>query len=212
MCPTCGKSLQVPGLARSARCPGSTGGAFRLIPDGTAAAVKAPQDAAPDKGMEAIEDCPECGKALAGATPDDVGRSASLCPALARISSSPAVTRAAPPRREEARVEARPRGRRQGRPAAPRPQQGRMRTRTTVGTATVRRARSIAPNAGRLHVEAGQILSRVRYPSAGETRPRNGGRQQQEKVTAGVCALLCGSFGVHKFILGMTTPASSCYW
>ena len=27
-----------------------------------------------------------------------------------------------------------------------------------------------------------------------------------KKVTAGVCALLCGSFGVHKFILGMTTP------
>ncbi|MFQ5731111.1 MAG: TM2 domain-containing protein [Planctomycetaceae bacterium] len=27
------------------------------------------------------------------------------------------------------------------------------------------------------------------------------------KIAAGICAILIGSLGVHKFILGMTTPA-----
>ena len=27
-----------------------------------------------------------------------------------------------------------------------------------------------------------------------------------KKMAAGICAILLGSFGVHKFILGMTTP------
>jgi TM2 domain-containing membrane protein YozV len=27
-----------------------------------------------------------------------------------------------------------------------------------------------------------------------------------KKVAAGICAILLGSFGVHKFILGITTP------
>ncbi len=27
-----------------------------------------------------------------------------------------------------------------------------------------------------------------------------------KKLTAGICALFLGSFGVHKFVLGMTTP------
>lgn len=27
-----------------------------------------------------------------------------------------------------------------------------------------------------------------------------------KKIAAGVCGILLGSFGVHKFILGMTTP------
>ena len=26
------------------------------------------------------------------------------------------------------------------------------------------------------------------------------------KITAGICALFLGSFGIHKFVLGMTTP------
>jgi len=29
-----------------------------------------------------------------------------------------------------------------------------------------------------------------------------------KKLTAGICALFLGSFGIHKFVLGMTTPGT----
>ena len=55
------------------------------------------------------------------------------------------------------------------------------------------------------------------HAQAGQSCPECDARQPEgrdpaladansKKVTAGVCALLCGGLGVHKFILGMTTP------
>src|SRR5437868_14478143 len=36
-------------------------------------------------------------------------------------------------------------------------------------------------------------------------RNRNIGRHESQRLAAGLCALLCGAFGVHKFILGYHT-------
>jgi len=50
----------------------------------------------------------------------------------------------------------------------------------------------------------GQQPPQVQYPSA----PRfDAGQANSQKIAAGICGILIGGLGIHKFILGMTGPA-----
>lgn len=49
----------------------------------------------------------------------------------------------------------------------------------------------------------GQAPPPMQYPSA---PPFNAAQTNSQKVAAGICGILIGGFGVHKFILGMTGP------
>ena len=48
----------------------------------------------------------------------------------------------------------------------------------------------------------------VRQPFVGRAGvPASARPDEGKKIAAGICGILLGSFGIHKFILGMTTPA-----
>jgi TM2 domain-containing membrane protein YozV len=196
MCPTCGKSLQVPGSARAV--PAQPAG--RSDSSLTARPRLSAQDA-PDKGMEAIEDCPECGKALQ-VPPDDVGRRVA-CPRCAHQFVARG-TKGGAPRREEARVERV----REEEDKDDLPRRDRSRKDADEDD---RRDRD-RPKGKKYCTKCGAAMSkRDKYcPECDTRQPERRDPEMADanskKVTAGVCALLCGSFGVHKFILGMTTP------
>jgi TM2 domain-containing membrane protein YozV/DNA-directed RNA polymerase subunit RPC12/RpoP len=195
MCPTCGKSLRVPGPA-PAPAGAKAGSAATARPR-----LSAKDD--PDKGMEAIEDCPECGKALQ-VPPGDVGRRVA-CPRcahqfLARGTAGAArrVEPEAERRRDEEDKDERPRrGRRDDEEEDERPRR--------------RKNRSVRSECEECEECGADLDDDGACPECDEKpRRRPSARQLREahskKTSAGICGILLGGFGVHKFVLGYTTP------
>ncbi len=187
-CPTCGQRLQVPGAARA---------------DGVSesARPRLSAQAEPDRGMVAIEDCPQCGKALQ--VPEaDAGRRVA-CPRCntefaARALKTP--PRAAVPPPDEPPRE--PAGKDEDRDPPRRAQldvdeddEDRPRKRpgqrycTACGAAIARKV-TYCPKC-----DARQPVARD--PALADAASK--------KLAAGLCAILIGGLGVHKFILGFTT-------
>jgi TM2 domain-containing membrane protein YozV/DNA-directed RNA polymerase subunit M/transcription elongation factor TFIIS len=185
MCPTCGKSLRVPGSA-PAPAAGRSDSSVTARPRLSA-------QAAPDKGMEAIADCPECGKALQ-VPPGDVGRRVA-CPRCAHQFIARGTGGA--PAREEPR-EGRVPKEEDDRPPRERGREGDEDDRDR-------------PSAKKYCSRCGAAMSKREKYCPECDAPQQEGRDpllaeaNSKKVTAGICALLCGSLGVHKFILGFTT-------
>lgn len=46
----------------------------------------------------------------------------------------------------------------------------------------------------------------TREPTQGSTQTPNVSEYASKKIAAGICGILIGSLGIHKFILGMNTP------
>jgi TM2 domain-containing membrane protein YozV len=187
MCPTCGKSLRVPGSAPAAPAAAKSDSSVTARPRLSA------QDA-PDKGMEAIEDCPECGKALQVPS-EDVGRRVA-CPRCSHQFIARG-TRGAPPREEPRKEEAR-----EDRP---------RRDRRDEDDEGDRRDRRKPPAGKKYCTKCGAAMPRrEKYcPECDTRQPEDRDPEladaNSKKVAAGICALLIGSLGVHKFILGFTT-------
>jgi TM2 domain-containing membrane protein YozV len=145
--------------------------------------------------MEAIEDCPECGKALQ-VPPGDVGRRVA-CPRCSHQFIAKG-SRSASPTREEPRKE-------QDREERPR----RERRDEDDGNGSRERGR---PPAGKKYcTRCGAVMPRrEKYcPDCDARQPEDRDPELAEanskKVTAGVLAILLGGIGVHKFVLGLTT-------
>lgn len=124
-----------------------------------------------------VEDCPECGKALQ-VPEEDVGRRVE-CP---RCGEWFVARRLKKRRRDDEEDEDRPR---------------RRKKRSAEGECR----------------ECGAELDEedTSCPECGARAPGGLSRRQlreanSKKTTAGICAILLGGFGVHKFILGFTTP------
>jgi TM2 domain-containing membrane protein YozV len=185
-CPTCGKSLRVPGSAPAAEKSGSA----------ATARPRLSAQAAPDKGMEAIEDCPQCGKALQ-VPPEDVGRSVA-CPRCARQFIARGTKTA--PRRDEPKPE-RPRDEKakEERPRRDKDDDDDRRDRDRpAGTKYCTRCGAAMPRRKKYCPECDASQPEERDPALAEANSK--------RITAGICALLFGSLGVHKFVLGFTTP------
>ncbi len=187
MCPTCGKGLRVPGY------PPAEPAAAKASPSVTARPRLSAADA-PEKGMEAIEDCPECGKALQVPS-GDVGRGVA-CPRCAHqfvASGAKGAPRAEPAREEPPREEKDDEPRRARRAAEEDDDRGgragKKKYCTRCGAAMSKRERQCP--------ECDTLQPEQRDPEVAEA--------SSKKVTAGICALLFGAFGVHKFVLGYTT-------
>jgi TM2 domain-containing membrane protein YozV/DNA-directed RNA polymerase subunit RPC12/RpoP len=151
--------------------------------------------------MVAIADCPECGKALQ-VPPEDVGRRVA-CPRCAHQFVARAIDEA--PRRDEPRAE------------RPRDQIGeddrpRRARRSEDDDEDDRPRRKRDRPAGRECEECGADLDDDGTCPECDARPasRPTARQLREahskKTAAGICGILLGGFGVHKFVLGFTTP------
>ena len=46
----------------------------------------------------------------------------------------------------------------------------------------------------------------TREPTQGSTQTPNVSEYSSKKIAAGICGILIGCLGIHKFILGMNTP------
>jgi DNA-directed RNA polymerase subunit M/transcription elongation factor TFIIS/TM2 domain-containing membrane protein YozV len=191
-CPTCGRRLQVPGAA--AAIPVGPG---RRAESSHAARPRLSAGDAPDQGMVAIQDCPECGKALQ-LPQDEVGRRVA-CPRCNREFVARGTTgrpRDEIDRDEDERVRRERRARedddreRRDRP----PEDGERRPGgkycTACGAAISQRDR-YCPECD------------ARQP---ETRDPALADANSKKIAAGICGILVGGLGVHKFVLGLTTP------
>jgi TM2 domain-containing membrane protein YozV/DNA-directed RNA polymerase subunit M/transcription elongation factor TFIIS len=193
-CPTCGKHLQVPAADKAAPARAESGATAR---------PRLSAQAAPDKGMVAIQDCPECGKALQVPAGDSGRRVA--CPRCnhqfvaqeSRERSRDVAAAEDRPRRESPRTEEeeddRPR---------------RSKDRDEANDEGDRRE----PRSGKKYcAECGaEISRRDRYcPECSAQQPERRdpvlADASSKKMAAGLCAILIGSLGVHKFILGYTT-------
>jgi TM2 domain-containing membrane protein YozV/DNA-directed RNA polymerase subunit M/transcription elongation factor TFIIS len=187
MCPTCGKSLRVPDSAPAAPAAAKSDSSVTARPRLSA------KDA-PDKGMEAIEDCPECGKALQ-VPPEDVGRRVA-CPRCSHQFVARG-TKGAPPRaesRKEEEREERPRHERRDEDDA---DERRERKRPPAGKKYCTRCGAEMPRREKYCPECDTRQPEDRDPELADANSK--------KVAAGICGLLFGAFGVHKFILGYTT-------
>ncbi len=191
MCPTCGKSLRVPGSPPAAPAPAAASGSSV-----TARPRLSARDA-PDKGMEAIEDCPQCGKALQ-VPPGDVGRRVA-CPRCShqfiargtKLASRGEEAREERPRDEKARDKPR-RDRRDDEDPdnRERDRSDRKKYCTRCGASMGRQEKSCP--------ECDAPQPKERDPELADANSK--------KVAAGLCGILVlGGFGVHKFILGYTT-------
>jgi TM2 domain-containing membrane protein YozV/predicted RNA-binding Zn-ribbon protein involved in translation (DUF1610 family) len=180
-CPGCGQSVEVPAAAKATAAQPVPGGD---APDSARPRVSA--TAAPDEGLMAVEDCPGCGKALQ--VPEaDVGRRVA-CPRCGKVFVARKLG--------AGRAEDEDRGPRRRYQAdddderrRPAPREG-ERYCSSCGTAISSRDRH-CPDCG-----------------ASQTDSRDPGLSDasSKKLAAGLCAILVGGFGVHKFILGMNTP------
>ncbi len=177
-CPGCGQSVEVPASARAAvGQPGSD------APDSARPRLSA--TAAADEGLVAIEDCPGCDKALQ--VPDaDLGRRVA-CPRCGKVfvarklGAGRADDQDRSPRRRYQAAEdddSRRPARREGEHYC-----------SSCGVAISSRDRH-CPDCGASQTDA-------RDSGLGDA----GGK----KLAAGLCAILIGGFGIHKFILGYTT-------
>jgi TM2 domain-containing membrane protein YozV len=186
MCPTCGKSLRVPGSAPAAPAAAKSDSSVTARPRLSA------QDA-PDKGMEAIEDCPECGKALQ-VPPGDVGRRVA-CPRCSHQFIARG-TKGAPPREEPRKGEEREeRPRRDRRDEDDRDR--RDRDRPPAGKKYCTRCGAAMPRREKNCPECDTRQPEDRDPEMSDANSK--------KIAAGICALLIGGLGVHKFVLGFST-------
>jgi TM2 domain-containing membrane protein YozV/DNA-directed RNA polymerase subunit RPC12/RpoP len=190
-CPTCGRRLSVPGSPRPAPRAGSD--------SSTSARPRLSAGDAPDKGMVAIQDCPECGKALQ-LPPEEAGRRVA-CPRCAHQFVARASGEA--PRRDEPRKEFA----RDDKDENDRPPRDRRSEDDDEDDREDRKRRS----GGKYCTECGAALSKrdrhcpecdARQPEARDSTLADA---SSKKMAAGICALLIGSLGVHKFILGYTT-------
>ena len=193
-CPDCQRVVEVSddGGGQSMICP--TCGRALLVP-GSAPAAPCPmarprvsaQDAA-DRGMTAIQDCLECGKSLQ-VPEEDVGRRVA-CPRcgrqlIARAGNGP------PPRQADDNLP-----RHDDVPEVVAVDEDDRRSRadrkycTECGARLARQARYCA-ECGAPRAERDPVLTDA----------------NSKKTTAGILAILVGSLGVHKFFLGLTTPA-----
>jgi len=188
-CPTCGQRLQVPGSGKPAATSESARPRLSAL-------------AEPDRGMVAIEDCPQCGKALQ--VPEaDAGRRVA-CPrcnqefvarTLKLPARAPAPVKDEPPRRERPDEDADrdpPRRIKPDQDDDDRPRRDKKsgkRYCTACGAAISRRDTQ-CPECDARQPEA-------RDPALADAASK--------KLAAGLCAILIGGWGVHKFILGFTT-------
>jgi TM2 domain-containing membrane protein YozV/DNA-directed RNA polymerase subunit M/transcription elongation factor TFIIS len=175
-CPGCGQRLEVPAPDKAVLGKLEPGGGG---PESARPRLSATAEA--DKGLAAIDDCPECGKALQ-VPEEDVGRRVA-CPRCAHVFVA---------RRLSAR------GRDDDRA-------GRRRDRDDD-----RRDRGRG-SGGRYCPECGAAVSRRdrRCPECDALQPERDDPALKDaaskKLAAGLCAILIGSLGVHKFVLGYNT-------
>jgi DNA-directed RNA polymerase subunit M/transcription elongation factor TFIIS len=181
-CPTCGRRVQVPGAVPAEP---------KARAESAAARPRLSAVAAPDEGMAAIEDCPGCGKALQ-VPQEQVGRRVA-CPRCGHqfVARAPAKVGTAGSGDEDDQA---PRRRRYQDDDDERPRRRKRRS------------------AARVCDECGADLDDDGSCPECDERPgrRLSARQRREahskKTAAGICGILLGGFGVHKFVLGFTTP------
>jgi TM2 domain-containing membrane protein YozV/DNA-directed RNA polymerase subunit M/transcription elongation factor TFIIS len=160
-CPGCGQRLEVPASAKAG------------TPESARPRLSA--TAGPDEGLAAIDDCPECGKALQ--VPEaDVGRRVA-CPRCAHVFVARKLS--ARRRDDDDKDDRRDRGRRSGGRYCP-----------SCGVAVSKRDRYCP--------ECDEPLPERTDPTLKDAGSK--------KIAAGVCGIVVGGFGVHKFILGYTNP------
>jgi TM2 domain-containing membrane protein YozV/DNA-directed RNA polymerase subunit M/transcription elongation factor TFIIS len=174
-CPTCGQRLTVPAGTRPGAAPTSQSARPRLS-----------AQAAPDKGMAAIDDCPECGKALQVAG-HEVGRRVA-CPRCGHQFVARATPKSATP------------------PPAPEPSPAREQPRAEPEKRDDRRR----PRTLFCRECGAEISKRDRYcPECDArqpvTRDPTLADAANKKLAAGLCGILLGYLGIHKFIIGATT-------
>jgi TM2 domain-containing membrane protein YozV/DNA-directed RNA polymerase subunit M/transcription elongation factor TFIIS len=194
-CPGCGQALEVPAAAKAAVAQQAPAG---NTPD--AARPRLSATAAPDEGQVAIEDCPSCGKALQVPAADVSRRVA--CPRCGRTFVARKLGERDRDRdRDRDREEDEDRGKRRyrGRDDADDDEDRRRPARReregerfchSCGEPVDKRDRHCA--------ECGAQQKEVRDPVMTDANSK--------KLAAGLCAILVGGFGVHKFILGYNTP------
>ena len=192
-CPGCGRRVEVPEPSKTA--PGKpappAGG-----PESARPRLSASAD--PDAGLVAVEDCPECGKSLQ-VPQADIGRRVA-CPRCAHVFVARQLKVSVPDldeeraerrRRDEEDEYDRPRRRDEDDDDRPRRR--------------ARRPARFCDECGAEFDEDGTC------PECDEGPPRRlSARQRRQahskKTAAGICGILLGGFGVHKFVLGFTTP------
>jgi len=192
-CPTCGRQLQVPGSDKAAPARAESG---------LTATPRLSAQAAPDKGMVGIQDCPECGKALQVPARDAGQRVA--CP---RCAHQFVAQQTGEPSRDAGGGEDRPR---RDPPLAEdaeddRPRRRKDRDEEDEDSRGDRRS-------GKKYCTAcgAAISAKDKYcPECDARQPERldpvMADAANKKLAAGLCAILIGSLGVHKFILGYTT-------
>ena len=166
-CPGCGQRVETPASNKAA-----SGKAESRADGPESARPRLSATAGPDEGLVAIEDCPECGKALQ--VPEaDVGRRVA-CPRCGHVFRARDLTRGGRDKDDDRRD----RGKGSGGRYCP-----------ACGAAVSKRDR---------HCPECDEPQPQRDPALAEANSK--------KTAAGVCAILIGGFGIHKFILGYTTP------
>jgi DNA-directed RNA polymerase subunit M/transcription elongation factor TFIIS len=169
-CPTCGQRLEVPSPARTVL--GKPEPRAEPQPEKPRRAKRVE----PDEDLVAIEDCPECGKALQ-VEEDDIGHRVECVRCGHRF-----VARRLRKRRRDDEDDYRPR-----------------RRRTNVRPDECRECGADLDDEDRSCPECG-----ARTPGGLSVRQLR--EANNKKNAAAVCGFLFGGLGVHKFVLGFTTP------
>jgi TM2 domain-containing membrane protein YozV len=169
--------LQVPGSARAE--------------SSQAARPRLSANDVPDRGMVAIQDCPECGKALQ--VPDEeVGRRVA-CPRC----DHQFVARATGDRKRDDKDDG-DRARRDRRDVDDEDERPRRRKQ--------HRDDDVCDECGADLDDDGRCPKCDDRPGRRRPSARQLREAHSKKTTAGILGILLGGFGVHKFVLGFTTP------